>query len=173
MRPRSPDTAKHGPGAGQAPGWRRAGAGLAPAQAPVTFTEKDAAWLTGGARVLALLLSNARRQDLGAAIGRHSCTGGQRSPRPAGREAGQGRSRAGAGGHVPVLRRSLVIVPADAGAARGGDPADPAANPDTGSRGGWMPGWAGTSPPSTRRLDRVVQDDRADIASITAETLPP
>ena len=45
---------KHGPGAGLA---------------PVTFKEKDAAWLTGGGRALALPLSRAKRRELAAAAG--------------------------------------------------------------------------------------------------------
>jgi putative transposase len=46
---------KHGPGAGLA---------------PVTFKEKDAAWLTGGGRVLALPLSRAKRRELAGGVGR-------------------------------------------------------------------------------------------------------
>jgi hypothetical protein len=45
---------KHGPGAGLA---------------PVTFKDKDAAWLRGGGRTLALPLSRARLRELGAAAG--------------------------------------------------------------------------------------------------------
>jgi hypothetical protein len=50
---------KHGPGAGLA---------------PVTFKEKDATWLTGGGRVLALPRSMAKRRELTAAA-----AGGRRS----------------------------------------------------------------------------------------------
>jgi putative transposase len=48
---------KHGPGAGLT---------------PVTFKEKDATWLTGGGRVLALPLSRAKRRELGTAASRLS-----------------------------------------------------------------------------------------------------
>ena len=61
--------------------------------------------------------------------------GGEGQPRPAGCEAGQGRSRAGAGGHVLVLRWVLVGVAANVGAAPRRDPADP---PPVQPRASWV-----------------------------------
>ena len=61
--------------------------------------------------------------------------GGQRQPRPAGREPDQPRPRTGENVTYPFSGGHRWGSPADARAARGRNPADPATTPDTGSLG--------------------------------------
>jgi putative transposase len=127
---------KHGPGAGLA---------------PVTVKEKDAAWLTGGGRALALPLSRAKRRELAAAAGLGSVRvvkdgRGRRAAKLIrdGRGQVQEVTYSFSGGHWWASLRMRVLPAALTEATR-------RRTQTRAAPWGWMPGWAGTSPPSTRR----------------------